>query len=75
MRNPLARLASIKVKLGVVIVAGVLVSDAAALFAVKAGLPLVPSALLAAALALGLVQVVARGMTRPLREMADGTTG
>ena len=74
MRNPLARLASIKVKLGVVIVAGVLVSDAAALIAVKQGLPLVPSALLAAGLALGLVQLVARGMTRPLREMAAGTT-
>jgi signal transduction histidine kinase len=73
VRHPLARLASIKVKLGVVILAGVLASDVAALVAVKAGLPLIPSALLAAALALGIVQVVARGLTRPLREMAAGT--
>ncbi|HEX2087751.1 MAG TPA: ATP-binding protein [Solirubrobacteraceae bacterium] len=68
------RLGSIKVKLGLVIVAGVFASDVAALVAVKAGLPLVPSALLAAALALAIVQVVARGLTRPLREMAAGTT-
>ena len=74
MRNPLARLASIKVKLGVVILAGVLVSDVSAVVAVREGVPLVPAALLAAALALGLVQLVARGLTRPLREMADGTT-
>jgi signal transduction histidine kinase len=67
-------LRSIKVKLGLVILAGVLASDVAALVAIKAGLPLVPSALLAAALALAIVQVVARGMTRPLREIARGTT-
>ncbi len=68
------RLASIKVKLGLVILVGVLASDVAALVAVKkAGLPLVPSALLAAALALAIVQVVARGLTRPLREMAEGS--
>ena len=70
MRNPLAGLQSIKVKLGVVIVAGVLASDAAALAAVKLGLPVMPSAILAAALALAIVQLVARGLTRPLREMA-----
>ncbi len=68
------RLRSIKVKLGLVILAGVVASDVAAVVAVKAGLPLVPAAVLAAALALAIVQVVARGMTRPLREMAAGTT-
>jgi signal transduction histidine kinase len=73
VRNPLARLASIKVKLGLVILAGVLASDVAALVAVRLGVPLVPSALLAAALALAIVQLVARGLTRPLREMAAGT--
>ncbi|MDQ5808390.1 MAG: HAMP domain-containing histidine kinase [Actinomycetota bacterium] len=67
------RLGSIKVKLGLVILAGVLASDVAALVSVKAGLPLIPSALLAAALALAIVQVVARGLTRPLREMAEGS--
>ena len=69
--RPLDRLSSIKVKLGVVIVAGVLVSDIAAVLAVRSGLPLVPAAVVAAALALGLVQVLARGLTRPLRAMAQ----
>jgi hypothetical protein len=59
MRRPLDRLSSIKVKLGVVIVAGVLVSDVAATAAVKAGMPIVPAAVGAAALALLLVQVLA----------------
>jgi signal transduction histidine kinase len=68
--RPLDRLGPLKVRLGVAIVAGVLFSDVAAVAAVKLGLPLVPSALLAAVLALGLVQVLARGLTRPLREMA-----
>ena len=36
-----------------------------------AGMSAVASALLAGALALGLVQILARGMTSPLREMAD----
>ena len=68
--RPLDRLGPIKVKLGVVIVVGVLVSDVAALVAVRWGIPLVPAALLAAALALVLVQLLASGMTAPLREMA-----
>ena len=68
--RPLDRLGSLKVKLGVVIVVGVVVSDVAALVAVRLGLPLIPSAVAAAALALGLVQLLARGLTRPLREMA-----
>jgi signal transduction histidine kinase len=68
--GPLDRLGSIKAKLGVVIVAGVMVSDVAAVVAVREGMPLVPAAVLAAALALVLVQVLARGLTRPLREMA-----
>jgi signal transduction histidine kinase len=73
MRRPLDRLSSIKVKLGVVIVAGVLVSDVAATAAVKAGMPIVPAAIGAAALALLFVQVLARGLTRPLREMAHAS--
>jgi signal transduction histidine kinase len=68
--RPLDRLGSIKVKLGVVIVAGVLVSDAAAVVAVKVGVPVVWAGLGAAVLALAFVQVLARGMTAPLREMA-----
>ena len=68
--RPLDRLGSIKLKLGLVIVIGVLASDVAALSGVRLGLPLVVSAVGAAALALLLVQLVARGLTRPLREMA-----
>ena len=68
--RPLDRLSSIKVKLGVVIVAGVLVSDVSAVAAVKRDVPLIPAAIGAALLALLLVQVLARGLTAPLREMA-----
>jgi signal transduction histidine kinase len=68
--RPLERLSSIKVKLGVVIVAGVVVSDVAAVAAVRQGVPLVPAAIGAAVIALVLVQLLARGLTRPLREMA-----
>lgn len=64
------RLRSIKVRLGLVIVVGVLVSDVVALASVRLGLPLVASALAAAALALAMVQLLARGLTSPLREMA-----
>jgi signal transduction histidine kinase len=73
VRRPLDRLSSIKVKLGVVIVAGVLVSDLVATAAVKADAPLVPAAIGAAVVALLLVQVLARGLTRPLREMAQAS--
>ena len=65
---------SIKIKLGLVILAGVIASDVAAVVAIKAGLPLVVAAVLAAALALAIVQLIARGLTRPLREMAAGAT-
>ena len=68
--RPLNRLGSIKGKLGVVIVAGVLVSDAVAVAALKLDVPLVPAALGAAAVALLFVQLLARGLTAPLREMA-----
>jgi signal transduction histidine kinase len=64
---------SIKGKLGAVIVIGVVVSDLAALVAVELGMPVLPAALLAAALALLFVQVLARGLTRPLREMAHAS--
>jgi signal transduction histidine kinase len=64
---------SIKVKLGLVIVVGVLVSDIAAVLAVEWGMSLVPAAIVAAAAALALVQLLARGLTRPLREMAQAS--
>ena len=68
--RPLDRFSSIKVKLGVVIVAGVVVSDVAAVVAVRNDVPLVPAAIGAALLALAFVQVLARGLTAPLRQMA-----
>ena len=66
----LDRLGPLRARLGLVIVAGVLASDVAALTAVRLGLPLWLAALGAAVLALVLVRLVARGLTRPLREMA-----
>jgi signal transduction histidine kinase len=68
--RPLDRFGSIKVKLGVVIVAGVVVSDLAALVAERNGMPLVPAALTGMLVALAFVQLLARGLTAPLREMA-----
>ena len=71
--RPLDRLGSIKNKLGVVIVAGVLVSDVAAVVAIREGVSIIPAATLAAVLALVFVQLLARGLTRPLREMASAS--
>jgi signal transduction histidine kinase len=68
--RPLDRLPSIKVKFGVVIVAAVAVTAVAIAVGVSIGVPLVLCVLAAAALALAMVQVLARGMTAPLREMA-----
>ena len=68
--RPLDRLPSIKVKFGIVIVAAVAVTAIAIGVGVSLGVPLVVCALAAAALALAMVQVLARGMTSPLREMA-----
>jgi signal transduction histidine kinase len=67
--RPLDPLSSIKMKLGVVIVAAVGVVVLVNMLGVRADFPLVLVGLVAGALALGLVQVLARGMTSPLREM------
>jgi signal transduction histidine kinase len=69
--RPLDRLNSIKVKLGVVIMATVVVTTAVLVLGRRAGLDLEWRALLAAALGLAMVQGLARGMTSPLREMAS----
>ncbi len=60
-------------KLGAVIVASVGVTVLVVSLGRGAGMSAVASALLAGALALGLVQILARGMTSPLREMASAT--
>ena len=68
--RPLDRLGSIKQKLGVVIVAAVattmIVNEVGLALNIKAGARVV----IAMALALAMVQLLARGMTSPLREMA-----
>jgi signal transduction histidine kinase len=68
--RPLDRLGSIKVKLGVVIVATVWGTALVLAAGHSAGLSLPLRATLAALLGLVIVQVLARGMTSPLREMA-----
>lgn len=68
--RPLDPLSSIKIKLGVVIVAAVGVTVLVLIGAVRMGLPLWLGAVVATFLALGMVQFLARGMTSPLREMA-----
>jgi signal transduction histidine kinase len=68
--TPLARLRSLKLKLGIVIVLAILVTLATMLVAAKLGLRLRWGALVALGVALVSVQIVARGMTSPMRAMA-----
>lgn len=67
--RPLDFLTSIKKKLGVVIVTAVAVTVAVVSLGQHAGLSPVVSGVAAAVLALAFVQLLAHGMTRPLREM------
>ncbi|MGH9034563.1 MAG: sensor histidine kinase [Acidimicrobiia bacterium] len=71
--RPLDRLPSIKAKLGVVIVAGVAVTVLVVGGGARAGVSPVISALAAGGLSMVMVQLLARGMTSPLREMAAAT--
>jgi signal transduction histidine kinase len=72
--RPLDRLPSIKVKLGVVIVATVFGTVGVLALGYRDGLSLPVRAALAAVGALALVQLLARGMTSPLREMASAAS-
>jgi signal transduction histidine kinase len=72
--RPLDRLPSIKVKLGVVIVATVFGTVFVLAAGHRAGLSLPVRTALAAFIALALVQFLARGMTSPLREMASAAS-
>jgi signal transduction histidine kinase len=67
----LRELRSLKLKLGIVIVAAVVVTAATTAGAVSAGLPSPLGAVVGIVLALGLVQLLAHGTTAPLREMAS----
>ena len=72
--RPLDPLRSIKVKLGVVIVATVAGTVLVLALGHKAGLSLPVRAGLAVVIGLAMVQILARGMTSPLREMADASS-
>jgi signal transduction histidine kinase len=72
--RPLDNLPSIKVKLGVVIVATVFGTVVVLALGQEAGLSLPLRSAVAAVIALGLVQLLARGMTSPLREMASAAS-
>lgn len=72
-RRPLDRLGSIKLKLGVAIVIAVAVSAVVPTVGFRIGVPIWLRPIIAAAIGLGLVQVLARGMTSPLREMANAS--
>lgn len=67
--RPLDPLSSIKFKLSVAILAAVGVTVLVQGVGLRAGLPLVLVGIASAFLALAVVQVLARGMTSPLREM------
>lgn len=71
IRRPLDNLGSIKLKLGVAIVIAVAVSAVVSTVGFRLGVPIWLRPIIAAAIALGLVHVLARGMTSPLREMAN----
>lgn len=68
--NPLERLTSLKLKLGLVIVLAIGVTVATMLAAALLDVRLRYGALAALVLSLAVVQVVARGMTAPLRAMS-----
>ncbi len=71
MKNPLRELPSLKLKLGIVIVVAVWITAVTTIVGVRAAnLPSLVATLLGIALALAVVQLLARGTTKPLREMA-----
>jgi hypothetical protein len=67
--RPLDALGSIKLKLGVVILAAVAVTVLVVSVGARVGLSPLLTGVAAAALALAMVQLLAHGMTFPLREM------
>lgn len=72
-RRPLDSVPSIKIKLGAVIFAAVGVTVFVFWSGIKLGLWPSVSGIIAACIALVIVRFLARGMTSPLREMADAT--
>lgn len=74
MISPLDRLTSLKLKLSVVIVAAVAVTLAVNEIGIALNFRAAFRAGVAAAIALGMVQLLARGMTSPLRDMERAAT-
>jgi signal transduction histidine kinase len=68
--RPLRSLHSLKLKLGLVILVAIIVTAVTTVVVVRAGLPSLVGAAAGIALALGCAQLLARGTTAPLREMA-----
>jgi signal transduction histidine kinase len=69
--NPLRSLSSLKLKLGIVIVAAVWITAVTTIVGVRAlNLPSLVATMAGIALALACVQLLLRGSTKPLREMA-----
>ncbi len=68
--RPLARVGSIKTKWSIVIVAAVAVTAGVSQIGLQLGWPSWLRPVVAATLALAMVQFLAKGMTRPLRQMA-----
>lgn len=73
MSSPLARVGSVKLKLGLLIVAAVAISATMSQVGFRLGWPVWLRPVVAGVVSLTLVQVLARGLTRPLREMAAAT--
>jgi signal transduction histidine kinase len=71
--RPLDRLRSIKVKLGVVIIVSVVVSVAVVIYGWRTGIRPRFLLVLTGAVVLVVIQFLAHGMTKPLREMATAT--
>jgi len=71
MSTPLATVGSIKVKLGLLVVASVVVAMVVSIVGYDSGVPLLLAFPVTVALALGVTQLLAVGMTSPLREMTE----
>jgi two-component system sensor histidine kinase BaeS len=71
--SPLARVTSIKVKLGLLVTASVVAAALVGVVASDSGVPAMLAVPVTVALALGVTQLLAVGMTSPLREMTEAT--
>ncbi len=69
--SPLERIGSVKLKLGLLIVAAVSVSAAMSQIGFRLGWPIWLRPIVAACMSLVMVAVLSRGMTSPLRQMAS----